>query len=321
MRVSGKALFALGLVVIVGAGVLGDSGSALAESDPEFVHSPVLLAEVERLKKKYPDESGKQKYQRAGHQYTTYIVAMAAGLGRDRSYKLAYFSQFPDDEREFSATRGAFYFLDPNYRRQLMAVLHSLHGGGHAAVLKRREDLKALVARGIKEGGLEDFQIGLTIHALADAYAHTKGEPDALSAFGYVVGHLFHGHEPDFIAYDPDKYKAYTCALFEALSGRNICESELAGLHAVIEGLKKKRNAELAEIETYARGKPDFEQEEYDAFASVWKDSVSKGDVRATLEVMEAAISGSLAVSDDAQRRSEALPGRLASSSAIGGRR
>ncbi len=270
---------------------VGDAGLATqapVESEESFVDSPELLKEVEQLEKEYLDVSGVAKYRRAGHQYTTYIVSMAAGLGRDRSYELAYFSQFPDDEKRFSATLAAIYLFTPKYRREIMAVLHSLHGGNHEAVLKRRRSLQELVAQGIAEGTLKDYQVGLIIHALADSYAHTKEEDGKLVAFGYAVGHLFHGHEPDLIAYAPEKYKAYTCALFEALSQRTTCTSELAELHAMIERLKKQRNTELPKFEAYAQDEAGFDRAQYEAHAAVWNDSVSKDDVRSTIGAMEA---------------------------------
>ena len=215
------------------------------EEHGDDVDSPEMLAEIERLAKQYPETSGLPRYERSGHQYTTFIVARAAGLSPKRAYLLSYFSQFPDDERRFSATLAAFYVHDLSYRKQIMAVLHSLHGGGHQAVLERRQDLAELVAEGVRTGSLSDPQIGLVIHALADSYAHVTEKDGKLQAFGYVFGHLFHGHKPDVIAHDAQRYRAYTCALFQALSGKADCTKELETLTP---RLAEVRGA-LAEIE------------------------------------------------------------------------
>lgn len=266
-------------------------GSPPLEPMVDLVEAPQLRDQIAHLERTYPDTSGAQKYDESGHKYTTYIVSMAAGLGRDRSYVLAYFSQFPDDEKQFSATRGAFYFHDLTYRSELMSVLHSLHGGGHSEVLQRRSTLATLVARGRRgDLPLKDYQIGLMIHALADAYAHTKGPPDNLTAFNHVVGHLFHGHKPDLIAYDPEKFRDYACTLFQALADSNDCATKLSDLNAFIQGLETRRNAELRKFETYARDEFSFKQNEYDAIVELQGGKVTKEHVRETVKIIEDAV-------------------------------
>ncbi len=250
--------------------------------------SPQVAQAIEKLDSKYPDRAGKVKYERSGHQYTTYIVSMAAGLGRELSHELSAFSQYPDDEKQFSATSAAFRVFDQEYRREIMAVLHSLHGGGQEEVLKRRRDLKALTAAGIKDGALEPYQVGLVIHAFADSYAHTTGDQadGTLEAFDYVVGHLFHGHTPDLIAYDPPKYRAYSCALFEALASKGRCEERLADLFAIIDGLKTDRKSELPRFEALAKDRYGYDA---DIYRSVVERSkvVDRERVKATIVVME----------------------------------
>jgi RHS repeat-associated protein len=65
-------------------------------------------------------------YNASGHFYTTYLVAIVAGLSSDEAYRLAYYSQLPDQDAEFSAT-GQWSGQQGN----LMA--HGVLGGGQPA--------------------------------------------------------------------------------------------------------------------------------------------------------------------------------------------
>ena len=259
----------------------------MADLTNSFIDSPIVLKEIKRLEEIYPDQSGLGKYQRSGHQFTTYIVSMAAGLSRTQSYKLAYYSQFPDDEKRFSATLAFIYIFNQDYREQIMAVLHSLHGGGHQSVLKRRVDLRDLIRDGIKNNNLEDYQIGLIIHAFADSYAHTTCHNGQLKAFDYTWGHLFHGTKPDIIVHDPENYKNFTCELYKALSLTASCSPGLDQLHGMIEKLKTSRNAELPEFEKYVKNYLGFEPAIYESNIKTWQNLVKKSQVVDTIELIE----------------------------------
>ena len=172
-----------------------------------------------------------------------------------------------------------------------MAVLHSLHGGGKRAVMKRRSDLKDLIQEVIKNKSLEDYQIGLIIHAFADSYAHTTNEDGKLKAFNYTWGHLFHGHKPDIIAYDPERYKKFTCELYKALSLKSTCSPQLDTLHSMIKKLEKSRNDELPKFVVYAKNSWAYDQDLYDAKGDAVGNLVSIQEVVNTIKVMEAKIS------------------------------
>ncbi len=264
----------------------------IEEMEKQFAPAPTLLKEIGRLEKKYPQvEKGHPKYRKSGHQFTAYIVARLAGLKKDRAYKLAYFAQFPDAEVEFSATMAFLYFWDLQYRKNIMSVLHSLHGGDHVAVLKRREDLKQLIYDGIRTQSLEDHQVGLIIHALADSYAHVKGDEDRLEAFGYGVGHLFHGHKPDIIAYAPERYKKFACALFQALSTTKDCMPVLEQLFSMIQRLEVSRDDELLKFEVFAHEILDFNDKKYEQDGEAWRNLVDKDVIVKTIGAIEMIIS------------------------------
>lgn len=257
-----------------------------------FIDSPEVVSEIKRLEEKYPEQSGKGRYQEGGHQYTTYIVAMAAGLGRERSYKLSYYSQLPDDEIAFNAALAFFYFFNLEYRQEIMALLHSLHGGDKLSVEKRRNDLRDLIHEGIKDRSLSDKQIGLIIHAYADSYAHTMIKNGQLKAFDYTWGHLFHGNKPDLIVYDPEKYKEYTCELFKVLSSKGTCSPELDKLHEKIKGLETSRIKELPFFAILATKDYGYDSTLYKDNGKKWENTVSKDELIQTMKIIESKTSG-----------------------------
>lgn len=254
-----------------------------------FVHSPQVLKEQARLETKYPEQSlGIPKYAKSGHQYTTYIVARQAGMNWARAHKVAFYSQFPDDVSKYDAIYVAVFSLfNLDYRKRIMALLHSLHGGNADAVRQRQDDLEALIIEGVVNDSLEDYQLGLLIHAFADSFAHTKVSNGELEAFGYVYGHLFHWKTPDLISSDPDKYKNYTCRLYKALARKPLCEPALQPLFQLAEGLAISRNKELPAIEELARKGYNYEENIVKTFKKEWVEVVSKQDVLDTINLIE----------------------------------
>ncbi|MEP3427267.1 MAG: hypothetical protein ABJN98_01170 [Roseibium sp.] len=249
--------------------------------------SPDVEAKIVRLKEQYPRKKiGNPKWQRSGHQYTSFIISVLAGRSLEQSHKLAYYSQLPDDEIYFSATMAFFYLWNIEYRKEIMATLHSLHGGDLVAVERRRNVLKNLISDGIDNEVYEDYELGLMIHAFGDAYSHVKEEDGEVSAFSYTWGHLFHGHKPDIIFYDPPKYREYACALFQSLKRSGICNSELGDLYDMIGNLSSSPDKELAAFEKYAIAL-GFDADYYKAKSDAWSKLVGKNEVKSVVEVIE----------------------------------
>lgn len=161
------------------------------------------------------------KYNRDGHQDTTYIVAVMAGRSPREAALLSFYNEAADDLAwRFAAPQVSVWasFGGWTYRHRIVGVLHSLHGGGPEAVDQRRRDLaRALSGRPV---GAHDtvWQSGLIIHALGDSFAHTRGEHGQGEAYGELYGHLLDGHEPDYVAMRPAVYQAYIEHLYEALA-------------------------------------------------------------------------------------------------------
>ncbi len=164
------------------------------------------------------EDKGLAKYQRDGHQDTTYIVAVLAGRSPREAALLSFYNQAADDlAMRFSAPNVAVWGSVPGawgYRHRINAVLHSLHGGDVGAVQERRDHLAGLIAASDPDSVDHAWQTGLLIHAFGDSFAHTR---DDGSAYGGLYGHLFDGHAPDIVANRPNLYLDYVRALYAAL--------------------------------------------------------------------------------------------------------
>jgi len=177
-------------------------------------------------------------YGEAGHFYTTYLVARAAGYSQAAAYKLAYYSQYPDEDSKFDAIGSKR--LDVQY------YLHSLRGNDPT---KLREYLECL----LKSGKFTEEEKGLLVHALGDTYAHAypeiarrpgrSGQPYATGnevLYSPGLGHALAGHTPDYIGNNPAKYGRYVDQLYSSLSGQ--AQATEPANPALIAGLKAAAN-------------------------------------------------------------------------------
>ena len=174
-------------------------------------------------------------YDEAGHFYTTYYVAIAAGMSPQRAVDLAYWSQYPDEDAQYDAMKAS-----PEMASDIKKYLHSLTGGDP-------EKLRKYLACLLKNPAFTEVGRGLLIHALGDAYSHTyladaivptngpyfptgpympMRKEETLYGpspflFGFNIGHLTSGHTPDYIASNPKNYGAYVDKLYENLKAMN----------------------------------------------------------------------------------------------------
>jgi hypothetical protein len=178
---------------------------------------------------RYTDPTG--LWDEAGHFYTTYIIAKASGMTNAQAFELAYYSQLPDEVPTYDATHAGKQLIgneafriagaglsptDISFYNDIQQLLHSLHTGD---VNTRRKCLQDL----LKGGGLEPWEMGLIIHALGDAYAHTyRDDQGVLHPYGPGIGHGFKNvpqfASPDDIANHPATYRNYVRALYGVLS-------------------------------------------------------------------------------------------------------
>jgi hypothetical protein len=241
--------------------------------------NPYVYAKNSPLK--YVDPTG--LWEAGGHYYTSYLVSkIAASRGISINPEaLAYYSQLPDVVEMFEATPEAIESLgqgfatavgsgaaggiggnpsaqrirDNQWAYDIFEVLHSLHGGDANAVMERRDCLKNFL-RNLVMNGAPDWQIGFTIHALGDAFAHTYRDETGLHAFGWPFGHgsqNVSGTSPDSIGLSHAAYSGYVDALYEGLSGMNANYAVTGSLGAIKNaGLK----AGLPSLRNWAAGKP-----------------------------------------------------------------
>jgi hypothetical protein len=197
------------------------------------------------------------KYKSDGHQDTTYIVAIHAGWEPRDAAELAFYSQAPDDLAvEYSAPSGTARLFALQFRRAhlLSSVLHSLHGGGEAAVQARQQSLARMVTdhTGIyanPDRMDERWKAGFLIHAMGDSYSHVWGvNQNRAGSVSYnpVVGHipdgLIHGN-PDDIVGNFENYAAYARALYRALDTGNGDPDGLVEYLAGVQAATRQENA------------------------------------------------------------------------------
>jgi hypothetical protein len=157
----------------------------------------------------------------AGHYYTVYLVALAAGCTPHQSFRFAFFAQIADLVDELDATaRGVSFVFNPFESNQAMfndlwvqKGLHTLTG--------RPSAKETLVRRAILQKSFTDeFICGLAAHAYGDSYAHRVLENEAVM-YAPVAGHAvewLNGHDPhcpDFLSQRPLLYGAYVSTLYE----------------------------------------------------------------------------------------------------------
>jgi RHS repeat-associated protein len=186
------------------------------------------------------------RYGEAGHFWTTFAIANAAGLNPEEAFSLAYYSQLPDEKRVLDATQVALTYYGENswienrltkveYTRfsgdgELIELgswmnkvhdnLHSLHGGDARQV----ENRQMALAETFATQGIDTMTKGFIIHALADSYAHVDSNGSAYSpGRGHAIDSVKNAvplsdPDPDLVTANFDNYKAYATRLYGLLN-------------------------------------------------------------------------------------------------------
>jgi len=186
-----------------------------------------------------------------GHGYTILALAGIHGYTQSQAFALALGTQVPDLCTEYSATQVAWRsLLSWPWRQAVMASLHSLHGSNAVGVMARQ---RALVRRAMQQlgSGSDAAAIGVTLHALGDAFAHVRENG---SAYGSWVGHLWAGHEPDHLTHNVSRYASYLRALNVVMKAhrplpRDVAkraDAEVDSLMATVSRLTEPDSAEKA---------------------------------------------------------------------------
>ena len=164
------------------------------------------------------------------HYYITYLIAARAGLSPGEAFKVAYSSQYVDDNDIVFKIRNPQGEAYTNYISQTLNILkpkmelfriypifHFIPGEPNAVAGRRRDgklhylnttpdshNARAILTQALDSGNL--YQIGIAIHGFADTWAHQNftGYYDAFNAMkgprnraAPRIGHAGAGHRPD----------------------------------------------------------------------------------------------------------------------------
>ena len=217
----------------------------------------------------------------AGHYYTVYATALAAGVAPSQAFRYAFFAQIADQVIELDATfRGIHFLLSPSSVPAALGIqvardtdattttaapwmkdlwvqegLHTLTGrpSGHETNLRR----------GILEASLDDaLRGGLALHAYGDSYAHRDLENPGLMytpGAGHGVEGPWHDkwHWPDYVNRRPDLYRSYVTNMYEAFQKSvggtgNVPLSAMGQLCDIITGSCPNEAAQIQRLRLFA---------------------------------------------------------------------
>jgi hypothetical protein len=163
-------------------------------------------------------------YGEAGHFYTAYLVALAVGFDDQTAFRVAFYTQMPDEVAELDATHMAIESVGPvmlNWgAERAVRERDAVQRGGHALTGRpsAEERARRSALTSVLKPDLPEF--GLSVHALGDSFAHSTIGDESMM-YQPVAGHLAQGvaedpHAPDFIQRRPSLYLAYVQALYRA---------------------------------------------------------------------------------------------------------
>lgn len=162
-------------------------------------------------------------YGEAGHFYTAYLVALAVGFDDRTAFRIAFYTQMPDEVAELDATHMAIESVLPALsgwgRDQAVRERDAVQRGGHA--LTGRPSAEERARRSAVTGMLNPYapEFGLSVHALGDSFAHSTIADEGMM-YQPVSGHLAQfvtdAHSPDYISLRPTLYVTYVQALYRA---------------------------------------------------------------------------------------------------------
>ena len=164
-------------------------------------------------------------YGEAGHFYTAYLVAMAVGFDDTTAFRIAFYTQMPDEVSELDATHMALESIPQGLTgfpgMPSVRARDEVQRGGHA--LTGRPSAEERTRRIVTTSALDPstMEFGLSVHALGDSFAHSTIADEGMM-YQPVSGHLAQfvsdAHSPDYISLRPALYMAYVQALYRAFA-------------------------------------------------------------------------------------------------------
>ena len=189
------------------------------------------------------------RYGEAGHYYTVFVVALAAGFDLKMAQRMANLAQAPDEIVELDAivagadaatadskvlyrTQQERPLTPADYDRAATTMAHArnIEAGLHSLTGMESEGERAWRAEILTKSRPGTLEHGLALHALGDSFTHSytpdKGitdeqDPgDPKRQFVYPIGHLAYGTRPDEIQERPHVYGRYARELFRVLKSQ-----------------------------------------------------------------------------------------------------
>ena len=177
-------------------------------------------------------------WNRAGHYYTVYYVALAAGANEVEAQRMALCCQTPDLVSEFDAptqtavrnviddqtgaTISSILLLtnqftsDPGVIPEDYETCNDVIEGLHALTGASIQDERRRRVQNLGRADWNSLDFGIGLHALGDAWAHCKNG----RMYGHDFGHAFDGHEPDSVHDHVDSYIDYARTLYDIVNSK-----------------------------------------------------------------------------------------------------
>ena len=164
-------------------------------------------------------------YGEAGHFYTAYLVAMAVGFDDATAFRIAFYTQMPDEVSELDATHMAIQSIPQGLTgipgMPSVRARDEVQRGGHALTGRPSAEERARRIGVTSALDPSTVEFGLSVHALGDSFAHSTIADEGMM-YQPVSGHLAQfvtdAHSPDYISLRPALYMAYVRALYRAFA-------------------------------------------------------------------------------------------------------
>ncbi len=181
------------------------------------------------------ETSSLHAYETDGHYWTVLVVATMLNISDAR--EIAFHAEYPDNvvNADGYITGGRYTFLFPRSQK----IVHALTGGNPEEERELSISL-FLTAHTVIEKGR-------AAHRLGDSFAHTNDNTGQM--YPHIIGHVFHGQQPDKIKNSPGKYLEYVRTLVEALGGRDASIDMTVFEYLAKTGLSTDANVAILKVE------------------------------------------------------------------------
>lgn len=170
---------------------------------PEQTDDPNLYAYVRQSPITFKDTTG--HYREPGHYYSTYMLALAAGFDNKTAFKMALFTQMPDEVKEFDAIEVLLTNAKTGTLKSFIDVI-VVHEGGHALTALPVQTDRAIRQEMLLAQAPGTPQFGMAVHAFQDTFSHSEGGVTSPMGIGHFALERGLGKRADSIGMKPQEY-------------------------------------------------------------------------------------------------------------------